>query len=90
MAEATTEVQVVQPAIIKHPGIVGGEPVVEGTRVPVRSVVILMQAYASAAEVYDALRTLPPGGVEAAMAYYAAHPAEIDALIDANEEERWG
>lgn len=78
------------PEIVKVPEIVGGEPIVAGTRVPVRSIVILLEAYGEPCDVYRALPTLPPGGVEAAMAYYATHRDEIERYIALHESDSWG
>jgi uncharacterized protein (DUF433 family) len=76
-----------RPRIVKDPRIHGGEPIVEGTRVPVRSVVILLEQHGDPARVYAGLPTLPPGGVEAALAYYEADRDEVERYVAEMEAE---
>jgi uncharacterized protein (DUF433 family) len=72
--------------IVQVPGIHGGEPVVRGTRVPVRSIVI---AYERDGDIDHVARsfTLNRDQVEAALAYYQKHTEEIDQLIDERERD---
>jgi uncharacterized protein (DUF433 family) len=71
--------------IIRDPRICGGEPIVAGTRVPVRSVVVQWRLYRDVARIQSAFPRLDAPAVKAALAYYAAHQAEIDSLIEENE-----
>jgi uncharacterized protein (DUF433 family) len=71
--------------IVRNPRICGGEPIVEGTRVPVRSVVITYQFYRDIERVQRAYPALDQHAIQVALAYYAAHRLEIDLLIDENE-----
>ena len=72
--------------IVRAPGIHGGEPVIRGTRVPVRSIVIAYEQYdGDLAQVGEAF-LVGPEAIQAALAYYHAHRDEIDQLIDAREQ----
>lgn len=69
--------------IVCDPRIHGGEPVVQSTRVPVRSIVLSLKDdhpddLVSVAEAYH----IDLAAVEAALAYYRAHMAEIDRIIE--------
>ena len=67
--------------IEKVAGVQGGEPVVAGTRTPVRTIAELYnRVYPNdLGEVHRALSHLDPEQIEAALAYYRDHRAEIDA-----------
>lgn len=70
--------------IVRQPDMLGGEPVVRGTRIPVRSVVLTWREYGGVDGVLDAYPQLSRDDVEAALAFYRAHEAEIDWHIRAN------
>ena len=71
--------------IEKTPGVQGGEPVIAGTRTPVRSVVGYNNIYnGDVTEVLRALSHLFPYQVGAALDYYRDHKSEIDAYIACN------
>ena len=58
----------------------GGSPILRGTRTPVATVVADLENYdGDMAEVRRALRHLNERQIRAALAYYEAHRAEIDA-----------
>ena len=73
--------------IVRSPGIQGGEPVVRATRVPVRSIALARDE--DALDVSSIAREfcIDVEAVEAALAYYDNHKAEIDRLIDRHERE---
>lgn len=71
--------------ITRSPGILGGEPVVAGSRVAVRVIVQTAQHTATRNELYAAHATLAPAAIDEALAYYAHHRDEIDAYIRAND-----
>jgi len=50
-------------------GVMGGEPVISGTRVPVETILIYLKTGSSAREIYEDFPTLPAGSVEAARAW---------------------
>ena len=71
--------------IVRVPGIHGGEPVIRGTRVPVRSVVVACEQYnGDLAKVGEAF-LLGLEAIQAALAYYDAHRDEIDKIIQKRE-----
>jgi len=80
---------------IKHPyitckeGVCGGEPIIEGTRTPVRSIVVYrLRLGDSVEEIARQLPHLSPAQVYDALSYYYDHRDEIDRLIEENTEER--
>ena len=71
----------------KVPGVQGGEPVLAGTRTPVRSVVGYYHVYAGdLKEVGRALSHLQMYHIGAALDYYRDHQGEIDSLTQSNED----
>lgn len=72
--------------IVSIPEICGGEPTFEGTRIPVRCVIVEYQQHRDLQRVRDAYPRLDIPTIEAALAYYQAHRGEIDQLIKENEE----
>ena len=82
MEQRTLPAETILPRIVRDPGYCGGEPRVEGTRVPVSVIVGVYQSDGSIAAVYDAYPHLPVGAVEAALLYYRQHTAEIEALLE--------
>ena len=71
------------PRIVRAPGVQGGEPIVRGTRVPVRAIVLTWQAYGSVPAVLQAYPRLTEADIHAALDYYAAHRCELDEIIRA-------
>lgn len=57
------------PNIVRHPQLLGGKPTFEGTRVSVELVLNRLGAGWSEKDIYESLPTLPPGGIQAAVAY---------------------
>ena len=74
------------PHIVRTPGVCGGQPVVEGTRIPVATLVRAHQLGADFDEILTQYPTLDPGSVHAAFAFYFDHKSEIDALIEEGKE----
>ncbi len=72
--------------IIRVPGVHGGEPVIRGTRVPVRSIVVAYEQYdGDLAKVGEAF-LVGAQAIQAALDYYQVHRDEIDQLIDKREQ----
>jgi uncharacterized protein (DUF433 family) len=72
--------------IVSTPDVLGGKPRIEGTRVPVHQVGHLVHEQAwSHGRVADQFG-LTADEVEAALEYYADHPEEMAALVDAARE----
>jgi uncharacterized protein (DUF433 family) len=76
--------------ITSTPGVVGGRPCVAGTRVPVRSIALSYKQGYLPEEIVQQYERLSIAQVYAALAYYHANQAEIDADIarEAAEYER--
>ena len=72
--------------VVHEPRILGGEPTLEGTRVPVRSVVLAVRFGASSHEVLEAFPMLDGTAVNLALDYYRRHSAEIDRYIAENDD----
>lgn len=53
--------------VVSDPDIMSGEPCIEGTRVPVESVILKLKAGHPLERLKKAYPTLPPGGIEAAI-----------------------
>jgi uncharacterized protein (DUF433 family) len=75
------------PRIVLVPGVQGGEPSVRGTRVPVRAIVLALQANGAVPAVLQAYPRLTETDVHAALDYYAAHRSELDGIIRAQLAE---
>ena len=72
--------------IVRVPGICGGEPIVQGTRIPVKSIVVQWMQYRGVDRVRNAFPRLDSEAVQCALDYYANHTAEIDQLIQESEQ----
>lgn len=74
--------------IVRNPRILFGEPTIEGTRISVRTVVVLNYACGGdARRVQEELPTLSVADIETALRYYREHRDEINAYIAANTDE---
>jgi uncharacterized protein (DUF433 family) len=71
--------------IVCNPRVQGGEPVVRGTRVPVRSIVIASDEYAGDLARVSYAFSIDVAAVRAALAYYTQHKSEIDRIIEKHE-----
>lgn len=69
------------------PSVVGGRPCIAGTRVPVRSVAICYKQGYLPEEIVEKYERLTLAQVYAALAYYHANQAEIEADIAQEEAE---
>ena|SRR5438067_5214854 len=66
------------PSISETPGVVGGYPVVAGTRIPVRMIVAMSRDGYDLDYIVAMYPQLSPEQVRAALAYYETHPARVD------------
>ncbi|HEY7062244.1 MAG TPA: DUF433 domain-containing protein [Chloroflexota bacterium] len=73
--------------MVRNPLVLGGEPTVAGTRVPVRSIVIAWQLHQDLDRVCRAYPMLSRGDVEEALTFYDLHRGEIDRYIAENEDD---
>jgi uncharacterized protein (DUF433 family) len=75
------------PYVVRVPGIAGGEPIIKGTRVPVRAIAVHYKAGETLEEILDAYPQVPPAAVMDAISYYLDHQEEIERLIEENRPE---
>jgi uncharacterized protein (DUF433 family) len=75
------EINAEHPHIVKVPGVLGGEPVIAGTRIGVAFIARLLQAGEKPSEVIAAHHHLAPAAVDDAISYYLDYRDEIDQLI---------
>jgi uncharacterized protein (DUF433 family) len=73
--------------ITRDPTILDGEPVIAGTRVPVRAVVLSWRIHRSTRGMGEAFPTLSATDIGQALAYYRANRAEIDHYIAINNSD---
>lgn len=64
--------------IERVPGIIGGKPIIRGTRISVLAVVEYMELYGSVSAIVEALPDLSEESVRAALAYFQDHTHEIE------------
>jgi len=69
--------------IIRDPRIHGGEPVVRGTRVPVRAIVVAWSAEPDMSAMLTAYPRLTEDDIRESLAFYEAHRTEVDERIRA-------
>ncbi|MBI2322115.1 MAG: DUF433 domain-containing protein [Chloroflexi bacterium] len=67
--------------------MLGGEPTIGGTRVPVRAVVVAFRLHEDRARVARAFPMASPAAIDEALAFYESHREEIDRLIAENEAD---
>ncbi len=85
---ATQVIKTEHPHIVRVPGVCGGDPVVEGTRISVVFIVRQLQAGDDAMDIAASLPQLTPAAIYDAISYYHDHKAEIDAIIADNTPEK--
>jgi uncharacterized protein (DUF433 family) len=71
--------------IVQDPGILGGEPVVRGSRIAVRSIVRAFEIYGDRDRVLQVFPSIRPEQIEAAMRFYQANRELIRRYIEENE-----
>ncbi len=69
------------PYVVREEGIFHGEPVIKGTRTPVRSVVVFWQMRIMPEGIPKQLPHLSLAAVFDALSYYEDHQAEIEDYI---------
>ena len=73
--------------ITRDPGVCGGEPIIRGTRTPVRAIKEHLRMGESVEEILEHLPYLTVEQIHAALEYYRHHKREIDELIELNNDE---
>lgn len=71
--------------VINDPIILGGEPIIQGTRTPVRAIVENWRLGLSPEEIVIHLPHLTMAQVFDALSYYSDHQEAIDAYIEENK-----
>jgi len=81
---ATASKPIAYPHISVDPGVCGGRPCIEGTRLTVMNIVTLQQMGMTPEEMrtYYSSRPLTLSEVHAALTYYYDHKDEIDACFE--------
>lgn len=62
------------PVVIGIPGVMGGQPCIGGTRVPVKTIALYLLAGSTEAEIHADYPTLPPGSVDAVINWARDNP----------------
>jgi uncharacterized protein (DUF433 family) len=70
--------------VVRKAGILGGEPIIAGTRTPVRAIVELWRQGIPPEAIPSRLPHLTVAQVFDALSYYSDHQAEINAHIERN------
>jgi uncharacterized protein (DUF433 family) len=85
MALVSKPSKVLHPHVERRIGVCGGDPVVRGTRFPVRSVVeYVLRSGMTPEELVAEWKQLTLAQVHDALSYYYDHKAEVDRSIRAN------
>jgi uncharacterized protein (DUF433 family) len=69
------------PHVCRDPAIAGGQPVIEGTRIPVTAIVRAHQLGMDFDEILLQHPGLAPAHLHAAFLYYLDHKDEVEALL---------
>lgn len=90
----TTKPRVVHPTgyphIVKVEGVLGGQAIIEGTRIAVWHIVgYYYKVGMSIEDIVAEWNYLKPAQVFSALAYYHDNKAEIDAVREENSYEHW-
>jgi len=78
------------PHITSNPNIVNGAPLIEGTRISVRTIAGYYQMGMNVDEILSTLSHLSAAQIHSALAYYFDHQDEIDTdLRESSDEKHW-
>lgn len=72
MASRLREFEGLPAEVVSDPAVLGGIPVVRGTRVPAATVMAYLRAGRSVVEIYEDYPSLPKDGIEACRRWAAA------------------
>jgi len=79
--------ETIHPHIERRPGVLDGEPVIEGTRISVRHIAEWERMGQSVDEIVEMYPHLTHAQVYDALSYYYDNKEEIDRLVQDNSEE---
>ena len=91
MATTTDKQSLIKPEhyvyshITKIPGVCGGRPAIDGTRVRVVNIVYLLKHGYTPERMREVYPSLNLGQIHCALGYYYDHPEEIQAYMDEDE-----
>ena len=77
-------IQTEHPYIVREEQILSGEPIVKGTRTPVRAIVELWRLGYAREEIPRSLPHVSPAAVFDALSYFSDHKDEIITYIERN------
>jgi uncharacterized protein (DUF433 family) len=69
------------PRITRHSRVQGGEPIIRGTRIAVRAVIVAWREHRNLSTLLEAYPRLAEEDVKEVLRYYEMHRQEIDELI---------
>ena len=72
------------PYIVKNNKVLGGEPIVKGTRTPVRAIVEMWRLGDKPEQIMQGLPHLSMAQIFDALSYYSDHQAEVNQYIELN------
>ncbi len=75
------------PYIVKNTKILNGEPVIKGTRTPIRAIIEMWKWGHSPEEIQENLPYLKLSQVFDALSYYSDHQQEIERFIRDNSSD---
>ena len=84
---ATAPKIVASAQITKTPGVCGGQAVIEGTRIRVKNIAVLVKAGQTPQQILVQYPSLNLAQVHYAIGYYYEHQDEIEAEIEADERD---
>lgn len=73
--------------IVRDPKVHGGEPIIQGTRIPVRAIVVAWRFAPDMDRICRSYPKLTPAAVQAALQFYEEHREEIDRSIRENDAD---
>lgn len=85
-----SKTRVKHPYITRREGVQGGSPIIEGTRIPVSTVVVWYKQGKDVNEILELYPHLTPAQVHDALSYYYDHQEEMEQKIALLQDEaRW-
>ena len=85
--QMANQVRTEHPHIVKVPGVAGGKPTIEGTRLSVVFIVRQLRTGDTPEDILAGWPYLKPAAVYDAISYYYDHQEEIDRYIEENTPE---
>ncbi len=79
--EMATAIKTDHPHVVRVPGVLGGQPIVDGFRVSVASVARFLNSGTSPEEIIATYPHVGAAAIYDAISYYLDHRTEIDQLI---------